>query len=131
MKNVEAIVRVSGVTVYIGHTKRMKAIPGRHLKLGSVATRYLVEDYKVTNSKFDVYADLDQCIEICGFPGVRNDWEKNLRLMLGVDPNFRSLGPEGTTDWFVVRLNPTNKLFRMGWKDQTIDMRKEMKRVYL
>lgn len=129
MKNAQLVTSCQGVQLYIGNG--LKATAGKQIKLGTLAVRYVIEGYIITNRKFDIYADLDSCIEICGFSGVRNNWEKELRTNLGYDPAFSGLSPEGTTDYFIVRLNPTNKLYAMGWKDQSVDMRRRMRDVYL
>lgn len=125
----QAVISVWGVQVYVG--ENLRANSRKTLRLGSVAVRYLLEGNIVTNRRFDVVADLDSCIEICGFSDVRHDWEKAFRTDLAYDPVFRELGPDNVLDYFVVRLNPTNKLYRMGWKDKNVDMRMEMRNVYL
>lgn len=122
---------VDGVQVVVG--KEVRATAGMTIRLGTIALRYIVEkDHgdSVMYDKVVVVANLDQLLEHLTSAGVRHEWERNLRYQLGINDTFRStFAPEGTTDVFPVRLNPTNRLFDAGWKRDSADIHSELSRL--
>lgn len=124
MKNIN--LNIDGVNVTVG--EEVKAIDGQSIRLGTMTLRYIsdgVHGLTVTSGKFTVVADLQNVKTLLARESVRATWEKNLRYEIGVSDEFRRhLAPAGVSDIFPVRLNPTNRLYRLGWKSDQVDMSK-------
>lgn len=124
---------VEGVAVIVG--KEAKATPGLTIRLGTVAMRYIVVKDgldSVQTDKFVVVASLDNVLDILSIPYARNEWERQFRLELGMNEDFkRHMAPKNTTDVFPVRLNPTARLYNLGWKDDKLDIGDKLRKVLL
>lgn len=124
---------VGGVTVVVG--KEVKATPGLTMRLGTVALRYIVNKDgldSVLTDKFVVVADLEDVLDNLSAPFTRNEWEKQFRLEVGMDKEFREhMAPKNVTDVFPVRLNPTNRLYNLGWKSDKADICDKLRKVLL
>lgn len=124
---------IGGVAVVVA--KEVKATPGLTVRLGTVALRYIVNKDgldSVLTDKFVVVADLGDVLDILSIPFTRNEWERQFRLELGMNEDFKLyMAPRNTTDVFPVRLNPTTRLYNLGWKDDKLDIRYKLHKVLL
>lgn len=124
---------VKGVGVVVG--KEVKATPGLTVRLGTVALRYIVNRDgldSVLTDKFVVVADLEDVLDNLSAPFTRNEWERQFRLEVGMDKEFREyMAPPNVTDVFPVRLNPTSRLYNLGWKEDKSDVRDKLRKVLL
>lgn len=123
-------VDIATVSVTVGNS--LKAQAGRTARLGTLAIRYLVDGYIVKSAQLDILVDLKDLSSKLSIPFVRNDWEQALRITLSTQPTFKQLiDEEGRiTDIFVKRLNVTNRLYGLGWANNSVDMRSKVIEVY-
>lgn len=122
--------RVNGVDVLIGD----KLLPsrGKWILVGSIPIK-LLRGHVLTYSKVMVLAKHEEFVNKLSVPLSRDDWERELRYQLGISKTFRRIfieDPEEVTDLFPVRVNVTSVLANMGWKDNSLCLKRDMGTFY-
>lgn len=118
--------RVHGVDVLIGD----KLVPsrGKWILVGSIPIK-LLRGHVLTYSKVTVLAKQEEFLDKLSVPLSRDGWERELRYQLGTNKTFRRIfikNPEEVTDLFPVRVNVTSVLANMGWKDNSLCLKRDM-----
>lgn len=96
-------------------------VQGLEMHLGNLSCKvvYGGKDEKIVRANVPVAAIITDVRKYLTIPGVRNEWEKELRLQVGSNEEYRSLFPDPhlITDVYPVRLNSPVSLVNAGWRN--------------
>lgn len=136
MSNIICKINIQGVDVYVGRGLKGSRTFGL-VALGGIPVKLVKKDdhghLTVEYDRMSVLVNKKQLAVICSMAGFRNEWEREMRCMLALNEEFKKDIVErhgNVSDIFPVRLNVVRQLDEMGWKNNQLDISREMRRVY-